>query len=53
MGRSLKYEIPGDDPRVSPEDVAGAGWDALFARARARASARAAEGASGDRKSVV
>jgi tRNA (guanine-N7-)-methyltransferase len=43
MGRSLKYEIPGDDPRVSPEDVADSGWDALFARARARAAATASE----------
>ncbi len=44
MGRSLKYEIPGDDPRVSPEDVADSGWDALFARARAAARARTGGG---------
>ena len=41
MGRSLKYQIPGDDPRVSPEEVAASGWEALFARARARNAARA------------
>ncbi|MBY0399276.1 tRNA (guanosine(46)-N7)-methyltransferase TrmB [Myxococcota bacterium] len=40
MGRSLKYEIPGDDPRVSPDEVASCGWGQLFARARARAGAR-------------
>lgn len=45
MGRSLKYEIPGDDPRVSPEDVARHGWTALFARARERAAERAPVGA--------
>ncbi len=43
MGRSLKYEIPGDDPRVSPEEVAASGWEALFARARARSVARAGD----------
>lgn len=37
MGRSLKYEIPGEDPRVSPEQVAQIGWAGLFARARERA----------------
>lgn len=36
MGRSLKYEIPGDDPRVSPEQVTQIGWATLFARARER-----------------
>ena len=44
MGRSLKYEIPGDDPRVSAEEVAALGWAALFARARSRAGTRAGEG---------
>ncbi len=44
MGRSLKYEIPGDDPRVSPDEIDRFGWPALFARARDRARARA-EGA--------
>jgi tRNA (guanine-N7-)-methyltransferase len=34
MSRSLKYEIPGDDPRVSLADVAATGWDALFAKNR-------------------
>ena len=32
MGRSLKYDIPGEDPRVSVSDVAAKGWAALFAR---------------------
>ena len=40
MGRSLKYEIPGDDPRVSPDEIASSGFARLFARARARARAR-------------
>ena len=35
MGRSLKYEIPGDDPRVSAEQIDRCGWSMLFARARA------------------
>ena len=30
MSRSLKYEIPGDDPRVAAEDVLRSGWDPLF-----------------------
>jgi len=34
MSRSLKYEIPGDDPRLSLADVAATGWDDLFAKAR-------------------
>lgn len=37
MGRSLKYEIPGDDPRVSPDEVVAVGFGPLFARARERA----------------
>ena len=45
MGRSLKHEIPGDDPRVSPEEITGSGWRALFARARVRARDRSADGA--------
>ena len=47
MSRSLKYEIPGDDPRLSLADVAAAGWDALFAKARG------AETAQGPRKRVL
>ena len=31
MTRSLKYDIPGVDWRVSAEDVRAKGWDALFA----------------------
>lgn len=54
MGRSLKYEIPGDDPRVSPDEVASSGFGRLFARARERArgrdrSATAAPGELADR----
>ena len=30
MSRTLKYEIPGDDPRRAISDVAEAGWPALF-----------------------
>ena len=32
MGRSLKYEIPGEDPRVPISDFAEKGWTALFGR---------------------
>ncbi len=35
MSRSLKYEIPGVDPRLSVADVAEKGWDAVFASTRA------------------
>ncbi len=31
MGRSLKYEIPGEDPRVPLSDVAEKGWTLVFA----------------------
>ena len=34
MSRSLKYEIPGEDPRLSLADVAATGWQALFAKTR-------------------
>ena len=34
MSRSLKYEIPGVDPRLSVADVAEKGWDAVFAAPR-------------------
>ena len=34
MSRSLKYEIPGDDPRLSLADVAATGWDEIFAKTR-------------------
>jgi len=30
VSRALKYDIPGPDCRVRPEDVAARGWDALF-----------------------
>ena len=30
MGRSLKYEIPGDDPRLSMSEVSEIGWEACF-----------------------
>ncbi len=35
MGRSLKYEIPGEDPRVAPSQVAEAGWSVVFGSAAA------------------
>jgi len=34
MSRSLKYDIPGVDPRVPISDVADKGWPALFGRSR-------------------
>ena len=34
MSRSLKYEIPGEDPRLSLADVAATGWQELFAKTR-------------------
>ena len=34
MSRSLKYDIPGDDPRLSLADVAATGWDEIFAKNR-------------------
>lgn len=40
MSRTLKYEIPGDDPRLSFADVVATGWDELFAKTR---SPRAAD----------
>jgi tRNA (guanine-N7-)-methyltransferase len=44
MSRSLKYDIPGDDPRLSVADVAALGWDELFAKTRpVRASSRSLE----------
>ena len=30
MSRSLKYEIPGDDPRRAVREVADVGWESLF-----------------------
>lgn len=33
MGRSLKYDIPGVDPRVPLSDIAEKGWTAVFAPA--------------------
>lgn len=44
MSRSLKYEIPGDDPRLSLTDVAALGWDELFAKTRQTGENRLAEG---------
>ena len=34
MSRSLKYDIPGDDRRLSLADVLATGWDELFAKTR-------------------
>jgi len=39
MSRSLKYDIPGEDPRLSLSDVAATGWDEIFAKARGPALA--------------
>ncbi len=33
MGRSLKYEIPGVDPRVAPDDWVEKGWSGVFGAA--------------------
>ena len=33
MGRSLKYEIPGVDPRVALEEWAEKGWSGVFGTA--------------------
>ncbi len=57
MGRSLKYEIPGADPRVSPEQVMQIGWATLFARARERTLSPAPEAPvrvdTGERRRVI
>ena len=34
MSRSLKYEIPGEDWRLSLADVVATGWDEIFAKTR-------------------
>lgn len=34
MSRSLKYEIPGVDPRLSLADVAALGWEEIFSKTR-------------------
>lgn len=34
MSRSLKYDIPGEDPRIGLSDVAQSGWPAVFDAAR-------------------
>ena len=34
MSRSLKYDIPGEDPRLCLADVAALGWDELFSKTR-------------------
>jgi tRNA (guanine-N7-)-methyltransferase len=44
MGRSLKYEIPGDDPRRRIDAIAAQGWPALFEAGPARDSIEAGEG---------
>ena len=41
MSRTLKYDIPGDDPRVSVDDAAEKGWAGIF-------GASSASGTSGD-----
>ena len=42
MSRSLKYEIPGDDSRLSLADVAAVGWDEIFAKTRVSTASDAA-----------
>jgi tRNA (guanine-N7-)-methyltransferase len=49
MSRSLKYEIPGDDPRLSLAEVAATGWDEIFAKTRSSAE----DGLRGPRKRVL
>jgi tRNA (guanine-N7-)-methyltransferase len=39
MSRSLRYDIPGDDPRLLLVDVLASGWDAAFAKARGEGEA--------------
>lgn len=34
MTRALKYDIPGDDPRVSVEEAATEGWPAIFSSSK-------------------
>jgi tRNA (guanine-N7-)-methyltransferase len=34
MSRSLKYDIPGEDPRLSLAEVAATGWEEIFAKIR-------------------
>lgn len=55
MSRSLKYDIPGEDPRLSVADVAATGWDDIFAKARGAAAAAAspASGSVGRRGRVL
>lgn len=50
MSRSLKYDIPGEDPRVAISDVAESGWSASFDSARGLADG---EGASAARRLVL
>ena len=38
MGRSLKYDIPGRDFRVSEDEIRAQGWDRLFAELPGAAS---------------
>jgi tRNA (guanine-N7-)-methyltransferase len=53
MGRSLKYEIPGDDPRVSPDEITSVGWSGLFARAQSRMLEPAVTGDTRARRLVL
>ena len=53
MSRSLKYEIPGDDPRLSLADVAATGWDELFAKTRASSRNATGDDAWRRRKRVL
>ncbi|MFK7898407.1 MAG: tRNA (guanosine(46)-N7)-methyltransferase TrmB [Myxococcota bacterium] len=46
MSRSLKYDIPGDDPRISLDEIRESGWGAAFDASRGRAAGDAAPRAS-------
>ena len=51
MGRSLKYEISGQDPRVAASEVAASGWSGLFEVSRAKPPGSAESDA--DRRMVL
>ncbi len=50
MSRTLKYDIPGEDPRIAITDVAESGWSAAFDSARGLTDG---EGASAGRRFVL
>jgi tRNA (guanine-N7-)-methyltransferase len=52
MSRSLKYEIPGEDWRLSLADVVATGWDEIFAKTRG-ATGSVSGSPGGSRKRVL